>query len=1611
MTPQSPRSRTTSRVPDLNRKSRRKHKKQEERRSFRPLLERLETRLVPTFSPFPPNTTSPLQIDGNSDPAIGTSTGIHDWDQVFVDFQNHFTTNTAGAAPGGEAFINDLITSTSDDIFTGGSSKDPNALAGWLYKTGKPQPKNDIENVAGAVYYYNPTTGLIDNPPQPGDHLILYVMVDRYSHSGDATMGFWFFNNAITEPNPPSGTAQHFSGVHQQGDLLLVSDFSIGGGTSAITAYTWVGNDATGTLSAPLTDVNMGDSAATVNNATINVAWGAAGVTPRYRDKDGLNTPQAGEFLEEGVDLTAVLGGQPCFSSFLAETRSSTSTTATLSDFALGSLDTCLPNLSITKSASATTVNAGDSYTYDVHLANTGNGAANNVVITDIIQAGLNVAPVGATGTHDTFGGTITEVSNSNGTTTVTDTIGTVAAGASGDLYIPVTTTPAACGTVLNFATVTSSNNNPGTINSNTVSVTVNCPDVDVTKTADASPINAGDQAGFVITMFNEGAGLAHGVTETDNLPALGGTNLWTIANQTDSDFTITGSAGSQVLSWVGGDTLAAGATVTVHVVGTSTPSGSPFTAVLNNTVTVNASNEDTSEQNATASASITVNSPDVDVTKTADASPITAGTQAGFVITMFNEGQGTAKNVTETDPLPDLGNGNLWTIASQTDTDFTITGSAGSQVLTYIGSSTLAAGTTITVHVTGTSSQFDLALNNTVTANASNETSGEQNATASASITVQTPTLTITKTADNSAITLTDTSPLNSNGLPEATVGFTVTIVNTGPGTALGVSLSDSLNDGGGMDIAWSLDQNPSGDFTITGGSGPGGQSLALISGLTLAAGTTISAHITGTATEADCGPIPNTASVSATNDGAAVSASATITISELLHTVYFDHTGLGNANQVTFITVNNGGSGYSANPTVTIGGPGTGATATATVSNGVITAISVTNQGTGYTSVPTVMITDPTGVNATATASTSAANFSSLPKVSTFSNAPGNALAVGGVLPPNSPVGTTQNFSVLFQSTLAAFLDINGSNINKDGLSGLGTNFQILTIGLFPETETVLVVNQAVTFSATPGTNSVSSTNFFELVYEPSSSFFMPGQAVNNRTGQGFPNIVYPATMGNGDTVIAVGHISTVSGSSVVTNPSAGLLDQAPGNNGTGPTTVGFSGSTQIGITIDSVNPGWFPDVHQMISSFNFATYNTTPFTQVGANDANVPGTYFNGYTPQLGSINGAIGPDVEFEAHVTDAVIVNCVAAAHQLAEGTGSGVGVASLTPQQLQPVVNQAIAEWASLGYGSGAVNVLRNIPIRITNLPDDMLGLRTAGGIWLDATAAGWGWSTGPGPVPGKVDLLTVVAHELGHVFALADVSNATQPGNLMDTYLAPGVRRLPGEAVGLDAIPALAQTGYSTGVFSHASATPGQAGQLTEASATQVTELSLSQRLSQLVPFEQRSAAIVSGLTLGQPAPVLGNRAAVLTDGRNAMPLDLSTLFLRPSVSAAQRPENVGGDEGLIEQEPDDAMDWIWLDSLNGAASVGGAGLRAVDNGDSAAWQQANDGYFMAEPGAAVTAVMVEHGENLKSASAAVNGEKLEYVPAAALALVLGAYVGAPPAQSTEGERRRLRM
>ena len=74
----------------------------------------------------------------------------------------------------------------------------------------------------------------------------------------------------------------------------------------------------------------------------------------------------------------------------------------------------------------------------------------------------------------------------------------------------------------------------------------------------------------------------------------------------------------------------------------------------------------------------------------------------------------------------------------------------------------------------------------------------------------------------------------------------------------------------------------------------------------------------------------------------------------------------------EVGSITITNGGTGYTAAPTVTVAPPtsGTTATATAAIANGVVISVTITNPGNGYTAAPSVTFSAPTsGKTATGT------------------------------------------------------------------------------------------------------------------------------------------------------------------------------------------------------------------------------------------------------------------------------------------------------------------------------------------------------------------------------------------------------------------------------------------------------------------------------------------------------------------------------------------------------------------------------------------------------------------------------------------------------------------
>jgi len=135
--------------------------------------------------------------------------------------------------------------------------------------------------------------------------------------------------------------------------------------------------------------------------------------------------------------------------------------------------------------------------------------------------------------------------------------------------------------------------------------------------------------------------------------------------------------------------------------------------------------------------------------------------------------------------------------------------------------------------------------------------------------------------------------------------------------------------------------------------------------------------------------------------------------------------------------------------------------------------------------------------------------------------------------------------------------------------------------------------------------------------------------------------------------------------------------------------------------------------------------------------------------------------------------------------------------APLSQADLQPIVNEAIARWTALGLPAQALNAMAKTKFIVADLPDAELGLAGGGTIYLDRDAAGHGWFVDNTPAKDeefarfdtlnqlraidpravdRMDLLTVVEHELGHIAGLDDLDSFAS--SLMSNSLDNGIRR-----------------------------------------------------------------------------------------------------------------------------------------------------------------------------------------------------------------------------------------
>jgi uncharacterized repeat protein (TIGR01451 family) len=236
---------------------------------------------------------------------------------------------------------------------------------------------------------------------------------------------------------------------------------------------------------------------------------------------------------------------------------------------------------------------------------------------------------------------------------------------------------------------------------------------------------------------------------------------------------------------------------------------------------------------------SVDILHPDVTVTKVAGSTTISAGDTATFTITMTVGGDvgSIARAVRLVDALPDAGLS--WTLSSP------VTGCAIDNGTLNCAFGDLPFGATRTITVSAvTASASCGSLANVVTVSATNEVITTNNS-ATATIAVGCPDVTVTKSADVGAISAGDPAQ------------FTI-VVSASGAAATNVNVLDSLPGG----VTWTIDPAVEG-CSISGGM------LGCTFG-SLAAGASVTIHVSGVTDAGDCGLLANSVSVSASNEPA---------------------------------------------------------------------------------------------------------------------------------------------------------------------------------------------------------------------------------------------------------------------------------------------------------------------------------------------------------------------------------------------------------------------------------------------------------------------------------------------------------------------------------------------------------------------------------------------------------------------------------------------------------------------------------------------------------------------------------------------------------------------
>jgi uncharacterized repeat protein (TIGR01451 family) len=852
--------------------------------------------------------TGMFELEGNTAHDSAT-TPPYDWNSLFGSTGNQLITPDPINGPLlADTFVSDTAL-PDQSYFT--SNKDIEPIASGQQHWGcdpinNPLAKDNLLNAYAALVQ------VPANAPENAGDQVLYLASERESNNGTSFAGFWL----LKDKNVGCSGSNAFSGHHTDGDILIISDYTNGGGTQDVSVYRWTGDDATG---APVLDASFNgslctaapsndDSCAIANSDTITTPW-----SPTSHDS---NT-----FVEAGIDLTTLLGANGgCFTNFLAETRSSNQLTATLKDFASGNFSTCVPPpIETTATPGGSSVPLGDANQQDVatispvdsrpdptgtisfFLCNPSQVTAGGCE-SGGTQVGSPVTIVAGSATSDKASGSLTtaagkycwraeytpDADSSNfysaGSETNSDTECFTVIKASPSIVTNASVTGdgvVGTDTTCDSATLSGSFNGTGTI-----TFTLTAPDNTTSQVG--SPVTVSGDASYdspscpALTQvgtytwhatysgddLNNGAvdnGANESVTSIKASPSISTTQApasGSVGDTYKDKATLFGGVsptGTITFDLFANDSCSGEPvheeTVSVDGNGTyETPTGVQLNSA-NTYYWVASYGGDANNQSATSGCAdepVVVHGATIQIAKTVDAAQVNVGDPIGFTMTVWNSGDGNAHGVTLSDQLP-ANPGLSWTIASQG------AGWAGSCSISAAGKLTCGP-----VTVPGGTTQADSTFTVHITSPTTGATGGDCPQTGVVDNTGHVTTSN-DGSDDSSAsvcvqavvdLAITKSGSPATQELGQGNITWTMVVTNNGPSAATGVTVSDPMPAGNTFVSASSTQGTCTGGAILTCDIG----NMAVGASVTITLITTPSAAGTQTNTAVVSGDRPET-------------------------------------------------------------------------------------------------------------------------------------------------------------------------------------------------------------------------------------------------------------------------------------------------------------------------------------------------------------------------------------------------------------------------------------------------------------------------------------------------------------------------------------------------------------------------------------------------------------------------------------------------------------------------------------------------------------------------------------------------------------------------------